>query len=117
MQTKWFARAGVGVFVAVAITVAVIEVRTAPAAAVGPVNRPASAIGTNPLHRELVRCQSIGVAGASDPSCLRAWAEARQQFLGPVPRGVNPLPGADDDAASVAANVADAQALSSSGGR
>ncbi|MEV5023586.1 putative entry exclusion protein TrbK-alt [Sphingobium sp. LMA1-1-1.1] len=36
----------------------------------------------DPLDAELARCSSIGEAGPRDPSCLKAWAQARRRFLG-----------------------------------
>src|SRR3546814_3630648 len=41
---------------------------------------------TGPLLIELRRCQSLGQVGASDPDCLRAWAENRRRFLAPGAR-------------------------------
>lgn len=81
MESKWFARAGVGVFVAIAITVTAIEMQAATEHGVAS-GRVAAVIARDPLQKELTRCQSIGEAGASDLSCLQAWKENRRRFLG-----------------------------------
>lgn len=92
MDGKTLARVGAVAFVAVAITVTVIEARQPPvaspaAAAVIAVPKP------DELGAELSRCQAIGAAGASDPACLRTWAETRRRFLGSPRRlPVEPVP-------------------------
>ena len=51
------------------------------------------------IEAELLRCQTLGDAGAKDPGCLRSWAENRRRFLDaghpPVsqPPVLRPLPG------------------------
>ena len=46
-------------------------------------NAPASspAIQSDPLARELARCQAIGMAAQNDSSCEAAWAENRRRFF------------------------------------
>ena len=46
-------------------------------------NAPASspAIQSDPLARELARCQTIGMAAQNDGSCEAAWAENRRRFF------------------------------------
>ena len=46
-------------------------------------NAPASspAIQSDPLARELARCQTIGTAAQNDGSCAAAWAENRRRFF------------------------------------
>ncbi len=86
MDTKLLARIGAVIFVAIAITMTAIEmIHPAPQ---GQDDRPAPVVtaATDPLLAELRRCQSIGQAGASDASCLRAWAENRRRFLAPGAR-------------------------------
>ena len=86
MDSKLLARIGAIVFVAIAITMTAIEIARAPEpmreAPVSVAEIPA----TDPLLIELRRCQSLGQAGASDPDCLRAWAENRRRFLAPRAR-------------------------------
>jgi len=43
---------------------------------------------TNPLMRELVRCQNLGDRATNDPECLKAWNENRRRFFDGV-RDVN----------------------------
>ena len=86
MDSKLLARIGAIVFVAIAITMTAIELARAPEPmreAAAPV---AETPATDPLLIELRRCQSLGQAGASDPACLRAWAENRRRFLAPGAR-------------------------------
>ena len=86
MDSKLLARIGAIVFVAIAITMTAIELARAPEPmreAAAPV---AETPATDPLLIELRRCQSLGQAGASDPACLRAWAENRRRFLAPSAR-------------------------------
>jgi len=105
MQTKWFVRAGAGLFVAIVATVSVLEMgegsrQVAPA-------RGDASIGTaaDPLRAELLHCQAIGQAGASNAACLRAWAENRRRFLAPVGRSEASPPSA---ARSATAAIRDA---------
>ena len=86
MDSKLLARIGAIIFVAIAITMTAIELARAPEPmreAAAPV---AETPATDPLLIELRRCQSLGQAGASDPACLRAWAENRRRFLAPGAR-------------------------------
>jgi len=86
MGTKLLARIGAIIFIAIAITMTAIEISRPPE----PVREGSAAVAetsaTDPLLIELRRCQSIGAAGASDPDCLRAWAENRRRFLAPAAR-------------------------------
>jgi conjugative transfer region protein TrbK len=92
MQTKWFARAGVGLFLAIVATVSIVEMRSLPAAVERAAGEGGASAHADPLRAELVRCQGIGEAGASDPACLRAWAENRRRFLALGARPGPPLP-------------------------
>ncbi len=83
MDTKLLARIGAIAFVAVAITLTAIQMRGAEKAVPEDAAAPATAVDADPLRDELIRCQSIGQAGASDTGCLRAWAENRRRFLAP----------------------------------
>jgi len=87
VDTKLLARLGAIVFVAIAITMTAIEMARAPEP---PREEPPAiadiSASTDPLLIELRRCQSLGQGGASDPDCLRAWAENRRRFLAPGAR-------------------------------
>ena len=76
MDTKLLARIGAIIFITIAITMTAIEMSRAPEPArEAPVAVVDPSATTDPLLIELRRCQSLGQAGASDPDCLRAWAE------------------------------------------
>lgn len=92
MDTKLFARIGAIAFVAIAITMTAIQMRTAPTPAAEPPAASLSEPERDPLRDELIRCQSIGGAGATDAACLRAWAENRRRFLAPGARPTERLP-------------------------
>jgi conjugative transfer region protein TrbK len=81
MDGKMLARLGALVFVSLAITATAIEMSrkepppaAAPARAVEPTR--------DPLRESQRRCQQLGQAAASDPDCMRVWAESRDRFLG-----------------------------------
>lgn len=87
MDTKLLARIGAIIFITIAITMTAIEMSRAPEPArEAPVAVVDPSATTDPLLIELRRCQSLGQAGASDPDCLRAWAENRRRFLAPGAR-------------------------------
>lgn len=92
MDTKLLARTGAIAFVAIAITMTAIELRDAPRRDVDETNTPIVSADVDPLRDELIRCQSIGQAGASDAACLRTWAENRRRFLAPGARPKERLP-------------------------
>ncbi|GGA61388.1 putative entry exclusion protein TrbK-alt [Sphingomonas psychrolutea] len=80
MDGKTLPRIGAIAFVGIVITVAVIDMRRAPSSEA--VAAPVAAVAlSEPWRAELIRCQSIGQAGANDGACLRAWAENRRRFL------------------------------------
>ena len=87
MDTKLFARIGAVIFIAIAITMTAIELSRGPDAGrdARRAERPA-AVAADPLLAELQRCQMLGQGGATDQSCLRAWAENRRRFLTPGAR-------------------------------
>lgn len=86
MDTKLLARIGAIVFVAIAITMTAIQLREAPKVDADPELVTIDEPDADPLRAELTRCSGIGEAGASDPACLRAWAENRRRFLAPGAR-------------------------------
>lgn len=106
MQTRTVVRLGAVAFVAIAITASVMEARMAPEPVGHDLTAVSSAGSPDPLRAELVRCQSLGAAGADDHDCLRAWAENRRRFLAPGSRPEATLPAAID-ASSNAANGTD----------
>ena len=53
---------------------------------VSPADRAAAGAVTprDPLTRELLRCQAIGMAAKDDTACEAAWAENRRRFFAPL---------------------------------
>ncbi len=82
MDGKTLARIGAVAFVAVAITASVIELtRNNEATEIRTVSRPH--VGDpGPLRAALRHCRDMGEAASRDVSCLKAWAENRDRFLG-----------------------------------
>ena len=81
MDTKLFARIGAGAFVAVALTMTVLDLREEP----GP--PPPQSITLfepdgDPLPGQLKACAAMGELALSSPDCRAAWAEKRRRFLG-----------------------------------
>lgn len=81
MEGSLLARIAAVVFVAIALTAAVVEMGRDEE---GQAARPAAPLmpETDPLRSEQRRCQERGEAAASDPDCLAVWAETRDRFLG-----------------------------------
>ncbi|NSZ48756.1 putative entry exclusion protein TrbK-alt [Agrobacterium vitis] len=81
MDGKMLARLSAVVFVAVAITAAVLELTRKDDAPAGSPARIVEPI-LDPLREGQRRCQQLGPQAASDAACLRVWAETRDRFLG-----------------------------------
>lgn len=92
MDGKMLARLGAIVFVAIAITAAIIEMNRKEEP---PASRPPSPIqpSSDPLRQGQRRCQQLGERAASDAGCLRVWAETRDRFLGRTPPPLTPHSG------------------------
>lgn len=89
MDGKVLARIAAIIFVAVAITAAIIELNREESAGSAPparVLQPAA----DPLRPELRRCQQLGEAAARDADCLRVWSESRDRFLDRTPPPTTP---------------------------
>ena len=72
-------RAAGFVLVAAAIVATAISFHRDDGRRNAPVGSPA--IQSDPLARELARCQAIGVAAKDDAACEAAWAENRRRFF------------------------------------
>ena len=72
-------RAAGFVLVAGAIVATAISFHRDDARQNAPLGSPA--IQSDPLARELARCQAIGMAAQNDDSCEAAWAENRRRFF------------------------------------
>jgi conjugative transfer region protein TrbK len=84
MNSKLFARIGAVSFVAIAITMAALELREEPAP-------PATEIVTVPVENDkaeatLAYCSELGLEAASVDICTEAWAAERRRFLGQTER-------------------------------
>lgn len=82
MDGKTLARIGAIAFVAVAITATVIELtRMDEVTEIHAISRPH---GGDPqsLRHMLRHCRDMGEAASRDATCLKAWAENRDRFLG-----------------------------------
>ena len=78
-------RAAGFVLVAAAIVATAIHVRREEAGRLTPVTGPSGS--SDPLARELARCQGIGMAAQVDAACEGAWAENRRRFFTYRPAG------------------------------
>jgi conjugative transfer region protein TrbK len=81
MDTKLFARIGAGAFVAIALTMSVLQLREErpePLPKVITVFEPDG----DPLPGLLRACAAMGELALSSPDCQAAWAEKRRRFLG-----------------------------------
>lgn len=81
MDTKLFARIGAGAFVAVALTMAVLQLREEPASPEPEIITVWEPDG-DPLPAQLRACSAMGELAVSSPDCRAAWAEKRRRFLG-----------------------------------
>jgi len=107
ISAKTWARIGAVAFIAFAVLVSALSLRRERQSPGPPGVPPAyDAAAADPLVAELYHCQALGQAGASDPECLRAWAENRRRFLAPgaIPEArLPPTPSTDSSQAPVSA--------------
>lgn len=85
MDGRILARLGAVVFVAIAIGAAAIEISRGEKPSSDARARLVEPAAPDPLRESLRRCQLLGEAGARDGTCLRAWGESRDRFLGLAP--------------------------------
>ena len=99
MDTKLFARIGAGAFVAIALTMSVLQLREErpePLPEVVTVFEPDG----YPLPAQLRACSDMGELALSSPDCRAAWAEKRRRFLGVENGGSDPASDAAVDAST-----------------
>ena len=82
MDGKTIARIGAVAFVAIACLATAIEMNRHDDPQVRATIQVRPALERDPLDAKLARCSQLGEAGARDPSCLKAWGQARRRFLG-----------------------------------
>ncbi len=102
MDTKLFARIGAGAFVAVALTLSVLQLREErpePLPEVITVFEPDG----DPLPAQLRACAAMGELALSSSDCRSAWAEKRRRFLGIESKVAEPV--ADTDALPLASDA------------
>lgn len=105
MDSKLFARIGAGAFVAIAITMAVLELREEPAP---PPSAPiAAADGSGDgAKATLAYCAALGLEAASADICTEAWAAERRRFLGQAERDAVDVPPVADNSGDAALDMA-----------
>ena len=81
MDTKLFARIGAGAFVAIALTMSLLQLREGPEATL-PETITVWEPDGDPLPAQLRACAAMGELALSSPDCRAAWAEKRRRFLG-----------------------------------
>lgn len=104
MDSKLFARVGAGAFVAIAITMAVLELREEPAPP------PSAAIATAHVSGDdakatLAFCAGLGLEAASVDLCTEAWAAERRRFLGQAEADATDAPPAADNSRDAALDM------------
>lgn len=104
MDSKLFARIGAGAFVAIAITMAVLELREEPAPPRGDVIAAAHEAGDD-AKATLAYCAALGLEAASVGICTAAWAAERRRFLGQVERDAADAPSAADSNGNAAFDI------------
>jgi conjugative transfer region protein TrbK len=82
VETKTVVRIGAIGFAATVVTVSMVDAYTAsPDRRSDDMTQVAAPPADDPLLAELLRCQAIGQAGATDAACLGAWAANRRRFF------------------------------------
>lgn len=81
MDTKLFARIGAGAFVAIALTMSVLQLREERPESLPEVITVWEPDG-DPFPGRLRACAAMGELALSSPDCRAAWAEKRRRFLG-----------------------------------
>ncbi len=81
MDTKLFARIGAGTFVAIALTMSLLQLHEGPEVTL-PETITVWEPDSDPLPAQLRACSAIGELALSSPDCRAAWAEKRRRFLG-----------------------------------
>ena len=89
MDSKLFARISAGAFVAVALTMSLLQLREKPADPLPEIITVWEPDG-DPLPAILRACSDMGELALSSPDCHEAWAEKRRRFLGVSGENANP---------------------------
>ena len=105
MDSKLFARIGAGAFVAIAITMAVLELREEPAPPPSAAIAAAGVTGDG-AKATLAYCAALGLEAASVDICTAAWAAERRRFLGQAERDAADVPPVADNSRDAALDTA-----------
>ena len=105
MDSKLFARIGAGAFVAIAITMAVLELREEPAPPPSAAIAAAHEAGDH-AKATLAYCAGLGLEAASVDVCTAAWAADRRRFLGQAERDTADEPPVADNSGDAALDMA-----------
>mgnify|MGYP002780584855 FL=1 len=105
MDSKLFARIGACAFVAIAITMAVLELREEPAPPPVDVIAAADQSGDG-AKATLAYCAALGLEAASVDVCTAAWAAERRRFLGQAERDAADVPPVADNSGDAALDMA-----------
>lgn len=82
METRTVVRIGAIGFAVTVVTVSMVDAYTAsPGRRSDDVTQITAPPADDPHRAELLRCQAIGQAGATDAACLGAWAVNRRRFF------------------------------------
>jgi conjugative transfer region protein TrbK len=81
MDTKLFARIGAGAFVAIALTMSLLQLREERPEPLPEVSTVWEHDG-DPLPAQLRACSGMGELALSSSDCRAAWTEKRRRFLG-----------------------------------
>jgi conjugative transfer region protein TrbK len=90
-------------FVAVAAIIAVVAVHLRRGDDSERAPSLAPSVSSDPIARELARCQGIGMAADDDAGCKAAWAENRRRFFAAPPADASPVSPASDQKAPLRA--------------
>lgn len=104
MDSKLSARIGAGAFVAIAITMAVLELREEPAPPPDDVIAAANEAGDD-AKATLAYCATLGLEAASVDICTAAWAAERRRFLGQAERDAADAPPVADNSGGAALDM------------
>jgi conjugative transfer region protein TrbK len=92
MEGTTLARIGAVVFVAVAFTMAAIELTQTEQTPNDVAARQIENSNADPLRGQLIHCQRLGEAAQRDAACLLAWATSRERFLKPAVKSATHQP-------------------------
>ena len=105
MDSKLFARIGAGAFIAIAITMAVLELREEPAPPPSAAIAAANKAGDD-AKATLAYCAALGLEAASVDICTAAWAAERRRFLGQAEADAADVPPVADNNGDAALDMA-----------